>query len=209
MQRACIATAFERYGRRGTALGIRESLLKLTGVQAVIEEPILNASLWVLPRDDNCRETVDDCGFQPSQESSVLGWTTMLAPAEAQGAVVGTTAILDQSHLITNEEIGWPLFEDVAHQFSVRVYRRQIDCDKTEAAVRSVLERERPAHTDYHLCVIEPRMRLGFQSTLGIDTVVAGVAPTPLGEGDGEMILGGEPPGHVGRESRVGITTRL
>ena len=71
----------------------------------------------------------------------------MLAPAHAQGAVVGTTATLDQSHLVTNEDFGVPLFEDVAHQFSVQVYRGQVQCAETLPQVRAVIEREKPAHT--------------------------------------------------------------
>jgi hypothetical protein len=40
-----------------------------------------------------------------------------------------------------------------------------------------VLDREKPAHTTYHLCVIEPRMRVGLQSIVGVDAIVGG-APT-------------------------------
>ena len=42
-----------------------------------------------------------------------------------------------------------------------------------------LVEREKPAHCDYHLCVIEPRMRVGFQARVGIDTIVAS-HPTEL-----------------------------
>ena len=146
-------------------------------------------------------------------ENSVLGVTTMLAPADAQGAVLGTTAQLDFSHLITEEEFGAPLFADVAHQFSVQVYRGQLGCAETMARVRAVIEREKPAHTTYHLCVIEPRLRVGFQARVGIDAVVAG-GPSPgrlsagmsLGEG---AALGGEGPGRLDGQGHVGVSTRV
>jgi hypothetical protein len=48
--------------------------------------------------------------------------------------------------------------------------------------VRAVIEREKPAHTTYHLCVIEPRMRVGAQARLGIDTIVS-QGPPPAGIG--------------------------
>jgi hypothetical protein len=137
----------------------------------------------------------------------------MLAPAHPQGAVLGTTATLDQSHLITNEEFGAPLFEDVAHQFSVQVYRGQMKCPETLSEVHAVIQRDKPAHTDYHLCIIEPRMRVGFQARVGIDTVVSGPPQAAgLGEVDAGgrgLVLGGEPTGRVGVESRVGIATRV
>jgi hypothetical protein len=137
----------------------------------------------------------------------------MLAPAHAQGAVVGSTATLDASHLISNEEFGAPLFEDVANQFSVQIYRGQLSCPETLAEVRAVIEREKPAHTTYHLCIVEPSMRVGFQARLGIDTIVAG-PPMPMELGEQmsfgkDAALGGEPAGRIGEQSRVGITTRV
>jgi hypothetical protein len=137
----------------------------------------------------------------------------MLAPAHAQGAVVGTTATLDQSHLITNEDFGLPLFEDVAHQFSVQVYRGQMKCAETLPQVRVVIELEKPAHTSYHLCIIEPRMRIGFQARVGIDTAVSGPLPAmtsgealALGQ---DTVLGGQPPARVGEHTTVGPTARV
>jgi len=165
----------------------------------------LNAAWWSLTSDEKA---------SPLQtETSILGFTTMLAPAEAQGAVLGTTAILDQSHLITDEQFGAPLFEDVAHQFSVLVYRGQINTDEQVSQLRAVINREKPAHTAYHLCIVQPRMRIGFQARLGIDTVIAGpTPPTSLGElttSGSEMILGGTASGRIGDGSRLGQTTRL
>ncbi len=79
--------------------------------------------------------------------------------------------------------------------------------------MRAVIGREKPAHTLYHLCVIEPRMRVGFQARLGIDTIVAGPLPPTRMNGTGaagvNLMLGGDPPGRMGTRSQVGQTTRL
>jgi hypothetical protein len=87
------------------------------GVHAVIEEPILNAGWWSLPVpiEEGCNPAAA-CAQQSwvNAEDSVLGFTSMLAPAEPQGAVVGTTAALDRSHLITGDEFGATLFQDRA-----------------------------------------------------------------------------------------------
>jgi phage tail-like protein len=204
-KRQTIREAFQTYAWRGTAVGLRQALWRFAGVEARIEEPILNAAWWSLPPDETA---------PPLQTgNSILGFTTMLAPAEAQGAVLGTTAILDQSRLITDEEFGAPLFEDVAHQFSVLVYRGQVNTDQQLNELCALIDREKPAHTAYHLCIVEPRMRIGFQARVGIDTVVAGPPPsTRLGEltaFGSQMVLGGAPLGRIGEQSRLGQTMRL
>lgn len=217
-QRRLIAKAFELYGRRGTVEGLRESLNLFAGVNAIIEEPIINSSWWALPAET----TTCNCGKSTykgkskqwqSSENSILGVNTMLAPAHPQGAVIGSTATLDYSHLITNEDFGAPLFDDVAHQFSVQLYRSQLNCEQTLSKVQAVIEAEKPAHTSYHLCVIEPRMRVDFQARLGIDTVLAGPPlETRLREGmalGGDSPLAGQSPGSIGRDSRLGTTTRV
>ena len=216
-QRRAVASAFRMYDRRGTAEGLQESLRVFAGVNAIIEEPILNAAWWSLPAEIaacgcNKKTAPQDASSQATADS-ILGVTTMLAAAQPQGAVVGTTATLDYSHLITNEEFGAPLFEDVAHQFSVQLYQSQLQCPETLSRVRAVLDREKPAHTIYHLCIVEPRLRVGFQARVGIDAVVSGPPmqtklDNALAVGT-ETVLAGQPAGRIGEESRVGITTRV
>ncbi len=137
----------------------------------------------------------------------------MLAAEHPQGAVVGSTAVLNRSHLITDTDFGEPLFSEVAHQFSVLVYRSQLGCDQTLTRLRDVIEQEKPAHTSYHLCVVEPRLRVGFQARVGIDTVVGG-PPASLRIGDEvrlgqQSTLGGSLPAKLGELSQVGVSTRV
>jgi hypothetical protein len=118
--------------------------------------------------------------------------------------------VLDASHLIAAEDLGSPLFDDVAHRFCVQLYRGGRYTESLVAQVRAFLDREKPAHTEYHLAVIEPQMRVGRQARVGIDTVVSGPAEaSKLGApGEPELVLAGEPAGRVG-ESRIGSTSRL
>jgi phage tail-like protein len=204
--RQAIAEAFEMYAQRGTVEGLQLTVRRFLGADVRIEEPILHANWWALARDET----------SPPLEAgtSLLGFTTMLAPAEPQGAVVGTTAVLDASHLIAQEEFGVPLFQEVAHRFTVQLYRGRSYSNEREDEVRALVDREKPAHTAYHLCVIEPRMRVGLQARIGIDTIIAGPpSPMPLGQpphaiGE-DLVLGGDLPGRVGERSQVGRTTRL
>ncbi|MGH8554141.1 MAG: phage tail protein [Gammaproteobacteria bacterium] len=153
--RTYLAEAFDLYGRRGTVEGLRHYIKLYAGVEARIEEPARDTQLWSLG------------------ENSTLGFSTRVASAHAQGAVVGTTATLGQSHLTRGDDFGAALFEDLAHRFCVQVYCAELRRPGVLENVRTVIEREKPAHTDYHLCVIEPRMRVGAQACIGIDTIVA------------------------------------
>jgi hypothetical protein len=92
----------------------------------------------------------------------------------------------------------------------VLIYRGEVECAAKEETVRAVIEAEKPAHTVYHLCVVQPAMQIGLQSRLGIDTVVGGPAvPTRLGGADGPgLVLAGDPPPVIG-QSLVGETARL
>jgi phage tail-like protein len=153
--RRYLARAFDLYGRRGTIEGLRQYLKTYGGVSAHISEPALQTTLWTLGM------------------TSTLGLTTMLAPGYAQGAALNATATLDRSHLTSGNGCGSALFEDVAHRFCVEVYCAELTRADALEDARSVLDREKPAHTEYHLRVIEPRMRVGAQARVGIDAIVA------------------------------------
>jgi len=243
--RDAISQAFQLQSLRGTVKGMQRYLKLYRNVDAIIEEPILYASLWCLPnrspgaekkevepecwalcpptssqnieteRPENFRKYLE---IWQHTEGSLLGYSTMLAPAHAQGAVVGTTSTLDQSHLIGEKDFGEPLFEDLAHFFYVLVHWNQLRCQSDLEKVRTVIEREKPAHTDYHLCVTEPKMRVGFQAQVGIDTLVADeppdmvlTAPTKLGNDTVISELSGtyRQEGCVGQDSRIGVKTSI
>jgi phage tail-like protein len=218
-QRRIIGKIFCMDGERGTVAGLREALRVFAGVNAIIEEPILGAAWWSMPSTaDGC---CDACAPEAAASgpnwqdtaNSALGWTTMLAPAQPQGAVVGTSADLDQSHLIADTDFGAPLFTDLAYRFSVQLYRSQVMCEDALTQIRAILDQEKPAHTAYDICIIDPRFRVGFQSRVGIDTVVGG-PPRSLALGSGQALgqdtaLAGPDASRLGVESRLGLNTRL
>lgn len=189
---------------RGTASGLRRVLRRGTGIDAWIEEPIVQASWWAL--------AANQASPDAERETSILGVSTMLAAAEPQGAVLGSTATVDRSHLIENAEYGVPLFDSVAHRFTVRLYQGATYSPERLRAIKAVLEREKPAHTEYLVCRVDPGLRIGW-GRIGIDTVIRGEPlPTRLDDdavlSDG-LVLGGTPPGRVGDRSEIGVTTVL
>ena len=85
-----------------------------------------------------------------------------------------------------DDDRGASLYEDVAHVFCVQVYASDLNSPGALDTVRQILDQEKPAHTVYQLSVIEPRMRIGAQARIGIDTIVAAGPPAaqlgmPLG----------------------------
>lgn len=102
-----------------------------------------------------------------------------------------------------------------AHKFSVFVQAGLIHSALIERMMRYLIEREKPAHTQFDLVKVEPRFRIGMQSTIGLDTQV-GAYPNlvlnhcaTLGY---DTLLGCAPEEKgpatlkVGERSRVGVT---
>jgi phage tail-like protein len=202
--RNSIAGAFRRYRWRGTIEGLRVALLEDAGVHAIVSEPIAASSFWAMP-------PAADCFGSTVKGTAPLGLETHLPSMEPGGAVLGSTAALDHSYLITDAEFGEPLFEGAAWQFIVEVYRGEVSTDARLQLVKDIIEREKPAHTMYSLALIDPAMRVGFQARVGIDTIVGGTSgPMPLGEaGSGfGLRLGGPLPPRVGT-SHLGEDLKL
>jgi phage tail-like protein len=204
-QRRAITTAFARAGWRGTVEGLRAALADEVGVAVAIEEPIIQSGWWALPDENDA--------LAAGVEQSVLGFTTALAAFEPQGAVLGASATLDAAHLIAEEQYGAPLFAEAAHRVAIRLYRGRDYSERTLAAVNAIVEREKPAHVAHHLCVVEPAMRIGFQTRIGIDSIVAAPRPADLlGVGATDpagLRLGGEAAGRIGAGGDIGRGTRL
>jgi phage tail-like protein len=195
-RRAMVAAAFELHALRGTPEGLRRLAELALDAPITVREPGAEAKLWTLG------------------EGSTLGFGTMLVPAEAEGAVVGSTAIVDGSHLIEERDFGAPLFDDLAHRFCVQAYGADLARPGTAEALSALLDREKPAHTEYHLCVVDARFRVGFQARIGVDSIVAGdPGPFVLG-GDGELgfdsrVGGGRPATVLDRDDRIGVLASM
>jgi phage tail-like protein len=156
-RRQLVGEAFALQGLRGTAAGLRRLLELELGAVVDVVEPAAGTSIWSLGHD-----------------GTALGVGTALAAAEPDGAVLGTTATLERSHLIAAEDHGIGLYADLAHRFCVRARAADLTRPGARETLERIVERERPAHAPAHVCVIEPRARVGFQATLGVDAIVGG-----------------------------------
>ncbi|HEX2203712.1 MAG TPA: phage tail protein [Longimicrobium sp.] len=132
------------------------------------------------------------------------------APAALFGSEVMRRLRLGASALGegTLRDLGTPETDPVtvhAHRFSVYVPRALAPTPADVQALQAVLKREQPAGTVGEVVLVEPRLRLGAQATLGVDTVLgvypvarlaaAGDADAPAARLDYDCMLAGAEPG--------------
>lgn len=110
-------------------------------------------------------------------------------------------------------------FHAYAHQFSIFVPQRcGSDGDAQQRALARIVELAKPAHTLACIELVQPRMRIGVQSFVGINTVI-GQYPAGVTTGQGALgydtLLGpsanesAPPTMQVGHRARIGSSTRL
>ena len=94
-------------------------------------------------------------------------------PGSDRSAVVGASGPL------APYQIGLPLYADEAYRFCVVVDAYRVRDPRLLDELRRIVDREKPAHTDYRVQVVAPEMRVGFQARIGIDAIVGGEPPAP------------------------------
>ena len=152
-----------------------------------------------------------------SQPLETVPMQRLYAVLDERADLARAAAVVEVGHAVVGEsrpaaasEFGAALFADHAHLFTVVAPAGSCRDAERRAALRAVIEAEKPAHSDFHLCFAEARMRVGFQARLSVDAIVA-KGPPPL-RLDGTVLgrdsfLGGEPPGRrLGIDSRIGPT---
>ncbi len=188
-RRRLVAEIVPLYRRRGTLGALSRYLELFLGVAPVIVEHYRLRGLGPVSGDDPARSSraVVGVGFRVGGE---VGTLDAPPPADGAGSPLGTGA----------------------HRFTVLV-PRPLDAEQ-EAAVRHVLDTERPAHTDYELCTVDAGMRvgsglhLGLTSTIGptgaFDPLVTGASVAGRG-----TVLGGASTGLAVEAARLDRTARV
>ncbi len=195
--RALLARLPGLHERRGTLAGLADLVEIYAGVRPHLFEEFRARGVWVL------------------DESSALGFDTVLPAATPDGLIVGE-ATVGQSRPEPAGAWASDLFADAAHRFTVVLPAARAADERAQRLIRRVLDAEKPAHTDYHLCLAGPSMRVGTQARVGVDAIVAGPGPGLVLDEHASLNLDarlpGDPPGSagsVGSRDRVGVDTRL
>jgi phage tail-like protein len=161
--RQLLLTLLRRYRDRGTPRGVQDAVELHAGVRPLIFEEYRARPLWIV-------------GETP------LGFGTGLPDRDLEGILVGQS-VVGQTGPADPQTLGAAVFASTAHRFSVIVPPRHGLDDDMRALVTEVVAAERPAHTAFHVCFTEPKLRVGVQARVGVDAIVgAGPDPMVLGE---------------------------
>lgn len=106
-------------------------------------------------------------------------------------------------------------FHVFAHKFTVFAPAAIARSAAAQRGLLRLVGAERPAQTAFQVIYVEPRFRIGIQSMIGFDSAIGcypdgGISLCGMRLGKASVLGGGERPElSVGRNARVGTTTRL
>jgi phage tail-like protein len=194
-RRELVRQAHRLFALRGTPEELKLQIEIFTGVKPRILETF-RLRRWLLVNS----ATLGDC-------STVFGDGVM------KRLEVGVNSTIGGFQLIDYGDPALDLFNAYAYQFQVVVPRWPGATEADELRLQEIIDKSKPAHTIGTLRWAEPRMRVGLQAFIGVDTVI-GKYPVGVIEGEGQLgydtVLGTpsssttRPPIRVGQTSRVG-----
>lgn len=199
-RRKLVRQAHRLFALRGTAEGLKLQIELYAGVRPRILE-MFRLRRWLLVNS----ATLGDC-------------STIFGPEVMQRLEVGVNSSIGGFQLIDYGDPSLDLFNAYANRFLVVVPRWPGATESDEQALQRIIQMAQPAHTIGALQWAEPRMRVGLQAFVGVETVI-GKYPLGVIEGQGQLgydtVLGNsseekiKPPLRLGRTSRIGCGTRM
>ncbi len=156
------------YPQRGTLAGLRRFL-----------QVYLQNMTGLTPSEQNGYPQIIE-GFRERQrlmlttpDRDALNLQTLLwGPAQVGRLQLDVFAREGEVRLVSTGDPERDLFHEYAHRFRVFVPSAWIKTADDEQMLRRALNAEKPAQTSYDLCLVEPRIRVGLQSTVGIDMIL-------------------------------------
>ncbi len=168
------------YPRRGTPGGIEELIKEYSGVDARLVEHFRLRQLVILGKSGRGTQATAD--YLPQLgESPLCAGTRLWSRDYYQRLQVGVYSRVGYFRLTGEPEPGLEPLAWGANEFSVFFDCEPYHVKETQGEVEKVVEREKPAHTKANYCPVLPRMRVGVQSTLGVDTRIGETTPLLLG----------------------------
>ena len=205
-RRQVLKRAAGLYILRGTLVGLRRQLLFFLGMEPETnccrhDQPLKQC----IPAPANCVPVEQrPCHWEPPpiilEHYQLRRWLFVGSGKLGDQAVLWGRRVVNRSQLDESAQVGQTQllttqdpfrdpFHVYAHKFSAFVPACYGQSDALRKSLENLIENERPAHTQYQLVFVEPRFRIGFQSMIGLDSVVGrypatGVTlnQTPLGE---------------------------
>ena len=165
--------------RRGTPAAVQEYVAAVIAAVAEVE-PNADGFPFIIDgyRDREYRLLPCDDGTSlptvPDDAEMALDDDPLWGPGQIGRFQLGVASRLDEALLLPPGSPDLDVFAAHAHRFRVVVPAVWVATPAAAAAVRRAIESEKPAHTAYELQVVKPGLRLGVQSTVGVDTIIGG-----------------------------------
>jgi phage tail-like protein len=102
------------------------------------------------------------------------------SPAVQRRFQVGVFDREGEVELVSTGDPQVDVFRHYAHSFRVYVPAVLVRTPDDEALIRRAIDLQKPAHATYELVLVEPRLRIGEQSTIELDTIIGEPLPGPL-----------------------------
>ncbi len=232
-RRRLFKTATRVFDQRGTSAGLRRLLL------AYLDMDGESVACPTAERRIRCTPAAVNCGDPPAPQRAweppplilehfqlrrwlFVGQGRLGDQAVLWGrrivnrAQLSVGATLDRSQLVRTQDPYRDPFHVYASRFSVFVPASFATSPQRRKALETLLHVESPAHTCFQLEFVAPRFRIGTQSMIGYDTVVAR-PPAPITLRDATLGAAslvapsgsGGPSMDVGGRTLVGVGTRL
>ena len=206
-RRRLLKHAARLYHLRGTREGLRRQLLLYLGLDG--DTATGPAPALILEHYQLRRWLFLGAG-RLGEQAELWGQRIINRSQLGEGAQAGG------SRLITTTDPLRDPFHVHAHRFSVFVPAAAARSEQRRRGLERLIDSERPAHTQANVVYVEPRLRVGIQSSVGLNAVIGRypegitVASSRIG---GTSILGPDdrtkPWPEIGTTARVGTTTTL
>jgi phage tail-like protein len=158
----------ERAARRGTTDGLRRYLqVYLQNITGISIEEQGDYPQIIEGWRERRRLMLSSKGT-----AMLSGVAPLWSPSAVGRLHLGEFARESESRLVSTGDPEHEIFQEFAHRFRVFVPSSWVQTVKDEEMVRRALGEEKPGHTSYDLCLVEPRFRVGLQSTIGVDTII-------------------------------------
>jgi phage tail-like protein len=198
-RRELVRQAHLLYKLRGTAQGLRLHVHIYAGVEPRILE-LFRLRRWLFV------------------DGSTLGNdTTLFGNSIMNRLQVGVNSDVGSFQLIDYGDPSLDLFNKYAYRFLVVVPKWSGAGQAERLALQEIIDIAKPAHTLAEFQWAQPRLRIGLQSFIGVDTVIAGY-PSGVVEGQGKLgfdtvlnepVARWHPSMQIGRRSVIGCNTSL
>lgn len=187
-KRRLLSAAPRIYEQRGTAdslrLYLRVYLANITGIDHLLQahtEPGPHQFPLVLEGFRQRNYLMLTSSRTPCEERPALAQLgrehPLWSPAVAGRLQLDIFAREGEVRLVSTGDPERDVFHEHAHRFQVFVPSAWVRTRADEVLLMRALETEKPAHAQYQLCLVEPRFRVGVQSTVGVDTILG---PNPV-----------------------------